>query len=115
GGLIGIILLAIPSFLLIGSGQIWLAFVGLLILAILLSSMQGTMPSQLPSLFFTEVRFGALAITYNVSTSIFGGTAPLLVSWLIAATSSNMIPAYYMMFASVIGIFVVSKFVKNTS
>ncbi|WP_245799203.1 MFS transporter [Virgibacillus siamensis] len=115
GGLIGIILLAIPAFLLIGSGTNWMVFAGLLILAIFLSSMQGTMPSQLPSLFFTEVRYGALAITYNISTSVFGGTAPLLVSWLIAQTSNNMIPAYYMMFACLIGIFVVSKYVKDTS
>src|SRR5699024_5580602 len=115
GGLIGFILLSVPSFLLIGSGNTWLVFAGLMILAILLASMQGTMPSQLPSLFFTEVRYGALAITYNVSTSIFGGTAPLLVSWLIAETSSNMIPAYYIIVACFIGIFVRTKFVKDTS
>lgn len=75
----------------------------------------GTMPSQLPSLFFTNVRYGGLAITYNISTSLFGGTAPLLVAWLVKITASNLAPAYYIIFASLIGIEVVTFFLKNTS
>src|SRR5690625_6408763 len=59
--LLGVILLAIPSFLLIGSGNNWTVFFGLMILGILLAAIKGTMSSQLPSLFFTEVRYGGLA------------------------------------------------------
>jgi MHS family proline/betaine transporter-like MFS transporter len=114
GGLIGLIVLSIPSFLLIGSGNTWLVFLGLMILAIFLASFQGTMPSLLPSLFFTEVRYGALAITYNISASLFGGTTPLVVAWLINVTTNRMVPAYYLMVACVIGI-VATYFVKETS
>ena len=114
-GLIGVILLAIPSFLFIGSGNNWLVFVGLMILAIFLASFQGTMPSLLPSLFFTNVRYGGLAITYNISTSLFGGTAPLLVSWLISVTASRLVPAYYLMLSCFIGIIVMTFFVKDAS
>jgi MHS family proline/betaine transporter-like MFS transporter len=112
---IGLVLLSIPSFSLIGSGQTWLVFLGLLILAVFSSFFQGTMPSLLPSLFFTEVRNGALAISYNISVSLFGGTTPLLVAWLIKVTSNRMIPAYYLIFASIIGIVIVTYFVKDTS
>ncbi|WP_085524349.1 MFS transporter [Tuberibacillus sp. Marseille-P3662] len=115
GGLIGLILLSIPAFLLIGSGNTLLVFFGVMLLAIFSSSFQGTMPSLLPSLFFTEVRYGALAITYNISASVFGGTTPLLVSWLINAMSNRMVPAYYLIFASLIGIMVVTYLVKDTS
>lgn len=115
GGLIGLIFLSIPAFLLIGSGNNWLIFLGLLILAVFLASFQGTMPSLLPSLFFTEVRNGSLAITYNISTSLFGGTAPLLVTWLISMTGDRLIPAYYIVFSCLIGIVVVTYFVRNTS
>jgi MHS family proline/betaine transporter-like MFS transporter len=114
GGLIGLIILSIPSFLLIGSGNTWLILLGLMILAIFLASFQGTMPSLLPSLFFTEVRYGALAITYNISASLFGGTTPLLVAWLINVTTNRLIPAYYLMVACLIGI-VATFFVKETS
>ena len=115
GCLLGVIFLSIPSFLLIGSGSNWQVFSGLLILGALLAGIKGTMTSQLPSLFFTEVRYGGLAITYNISASLFGGTAPLLISWLIGLTAIQLVPAYYMIFASVIGIVVVTLFLKNTS
>ncbi|GGH81563.1 MHS family proline/betaine transporter-like MFS transporter [Pullulanibacillus pueri] len=115
GGLIGLILLSFPSFLMIGSGNNWLVFFGLMILAVFLASFQGTMPSLLPSLFFTDVRYGALAITYNISASIFGGTAPLVIAWFISLTSSNFIPAYYLILSSLIGIGVVTFLVKDPS
>ena len=86
-----------------------------MIIAIFSSTFQGTMPSLLPALFFTDVRNAALSITYNVSASLFGGTAPLIVSWFISQTNNRMIPAYYVIFASIIGIIVVSIFIKNTS
>jgi MHS family proline/betaine transporter-like MFS transporter len=114
GGLIGLIFLSIPSLLLIGSGNNGFVFLGLMILAIFLASFQGTMPSLLPSLFFTEVRYGALAITYNISASLFGGTTPLVMAWLIQVTANRMVPAYYLMAACLIGI-VATYFVTETS
>lgn len=115
GGLIGLVLLTVPSFMLIGSGNTILVFLGLLILAVFSSSFQGTMPAFLPSLFFTNVRNGALAITYNISASLFGGTTPLIVSWLISVTMDRLVPAYYVIFASIVGIIVVTIFLKETS
>lgn len=114
-GISGMIILSVPSFLLIGSGNNWLVFLGLMILGALLASFQGVMPSLLPSLFFTEVRYGSLAVTYNIATSLFGGTAPLVVSWLISVTASRLVPAYYIVFASIIGIIIVACFVAETS
>ena len=113
--LIGIVVLSIPAFMLIETGSNLLVFFGLLIIAVLLSALQGTMPSQLPSLFFTEVRYSGLSITYNVSASLFGGTAPLLIAWLINITATTFAPAFYLMFAAIVGIIVVSIFVENTS
>lgn len=110
----GIILLSIPSFLLIESGSTLLVFLGLLILGALLASIKATMTSTLPSLFFTEVRYGGLAVTYNISASLFGGTAPFLISWLVTTTGSQLVPAYYVMFASIFGIVIVTLFLKNT-
>lgn len=114
-GLVGLILLTIPAFQLIGQGHSLLVFLGLMIIAIFSSTFQGTMPSLLPSLFFTDVRNAALSITYNVSASLFGGTAPLIVSWLISQTNNPMIPAYYVIFSALVGIVVVSIFIENTS
>ncbi|MBB6678499.1 MFS transporter [Cohnella lubricantis] len=115
GGLIGLVLLSLPAFLWIGSGNNGQVFAGLLVLAVFLASFQGTMPSLLPALFFTDVRYGALAITYNVSASLFGGTTPLVMAWLISLTGNNLIPAYFLIGASIIGFAVVTKRVTETS
>jgi len=114
GGLIGLILLSIPSFTMIGSGSNLQVFFGLMILASLLAAFLGTMPSLLPSLFFTEVRYGALAITYNISASLFGGTTPLIMAWMIKVTENRMVPAYYLMATCLIGV-VAMTFVKETA
>jgi MFS transporter, MHS family, proline/betaine transporter len=99
----------------IGNGNNYTVFFGLLLLGALLAAFQGTLPATLPSLFFTKVRYGSLAITYNISTSLFGGTTPLIVSWLISITKNSMIPAYYLMAVCLFGLIIVAFFVKETA
>lgn len=102
-GCIGTFLLAWPCFMLIQQGTHLSIFVGLMILAALLNCFTSTMPSTLPALFPTSIRYGALAIAFNVSVSVFGGTTPLVTAWLIDVTNNLMMPAIYMMGAAAIG------------
>jgi MFS transporter, MHS family, proline/betaine transporter len=115
GALIGVIVLSVPAFMMIGNGNNYMVFFGLLLLGALLAAFQGTLPATLPSLFFTKVRYGSLAITYNISTSLFGGTTPLIVSWLISITKNSMIPAYYLMAVCLFGLIIVAFCVKETA
>lgn len=115
GALLGVVLLSIPAFKMISAGNNVTAFLGLLILGALLACFQGTLPATLPSLFFTKVRYGSLAITYNISTSLFGGTTPLVIAWLVGITGNIMIPAYYLMIACTIGLVIFGFFVKETA
>lgn len=115
GALIGIIILSIPAFMMMKTGNDFITFLGLFFLGSMLACFQGTLPATLPSLFFTKVRFGSLAITYNISVSLFGGTTALIVASLVGATNNSMIPAYYLMAASVIGLIIVVFFVKETA
>ena len=46
--------------------------------------------------FPTRVRYTASALCYNVSYTIFGGTAPLVGTWLIERTGNNLSPAIYL-------------------
>jgi MFS transporter, MHS family, proline/betaine transporter len=116
GALIGVIVLSVPAFIMISNeNNYYMVFFGLLLLGTLLAALQGTLPATLPSLFFTKVRYGSLAITYNISTSLFGGTTPLIVSWLISITKNNMIPAYYLMAVCLFGLVIVAFFVKETA
>ncbi|AIA30041.1 MFS transporter [Leptospirillum ferriphilum] len=114
GALVSLLVWTIPAFLLVQNGQNTIVFAGLVLLGAHLAAFEGTMTSTLPSLFFTEVRYGALAITYNFSTSVFGGTTPLVLSLLVRQFHDRLIPAYFLMGAAMIGL-AVSVFVKETA
>ncbi|MCQ0005436.1 MFS transporter [Actinomadura madurae] len=62
-----------------------------------------------PAMFPTRVRYGAFAIGYNISTSLFGGTAAVLIGSLIDVTGSNYIPAYYLMIAALVALVPILK------
>jgi MHS family proline/betaine transporter-like MFS transporter len=73
-----------------------------------------TISATFPAMFPTHVRFAGFAIAYNVSTSLFGGTAPAVNSWLIGATGDALMPAYVMMAACVVGAIALS-FTRETA
>jgi len=62
------------------------------------------MPATLPAIFRTNVRNGGFTISYNVSTALFGGTAPFLITWLISVTGNHYVPAFYLMAAAAIAL-----------
>ena len=71
--------------------------------------MQGSGPGLLAGLFPVEVRSTGMAIAYNVGVTVFGGFAPLTVTWLIDTTGSKLVPAYYIIAAGVLSIVVVAS------
>nr|WP_314468781.1 glycine betaine/L-proline transporter ProP [uncultured Novosphingobium sp.] len=104
GACVALMVLSIPSMLLIGSGNDWLIFLGLMTLGLALVCFTSSMPSTLPALFYTPVRYSGLSIAFNLSVSLFGGTTPLVTAWLVSRTGDPLIPAYYLMGAAAIGI-----------
>ncbi|MFH8973976.1 glycine betaine/L-proline transporter ProP [Streptomyces sp. NPDC017890] len=102
-GCAGFLLLSVPALLLIREGSLLAVGLGMAALGLLLVCFTASMPSALPALFPTRVRYGSLSIGFNVSVSLFGGTTPLVVTALIGATGDMMMPAYYMMAAAVVG------------
>lgn len=113
-GSVALIVLAIPAFLFIRQGGILMPAVGCAILGLLLVCFAGTSASTLPALFPTRIRYGALSIAFNISVSLFGGTTPLVASALVEATGNDMLPAYYLMVAGVIGL-VATFFLHETA
>jgi len=107
-------MLAVPCMLLVGTGNdVWI-FTGLMLLGVALVCFTSTMPSTLPALFYTPVRYSALSIAFNVSVSLFGGTTPLVTAWLVERTGDPLVPAYYLMGAAVVGI-ITMLFVTETA
>ncbi|GAA2929143.1 glycine betaine/L-proline transporter ProP [Streptomyces enissocaesilis] len=102
-GCAGFLALSVPALLLIRQGSLLAIALGMSALGLLLVCFTSSMPSALPALFPTRVRYGSLSIGFNISVSLFGGTTPLVVTALIGATGDLMMPAYYMMAAAVVG------------
>jgi len=103
-GCVLLILFSIPAFMLLQTKSLALVYVALGGLLISQLLFEGAMGATLVSLFPTAIRFSALALSYNVSVSLFGGTAPLINTWLIAKFSDPVIPAYYLIGAGVVGL-----------
>ncbi|GAA2255994.1 MULTISPECIES: glycine betaine/L-proline transporter ProP [Streptomyces] len=112
-GCAGFLLLSVPALLLIREGSLLAVALGMGALGLLLVCFTASMPSALPALFPTKVRYGSLSIGFNVSVSLFGGTTPLVVTALIGATGNMMMPAYYMMAAAVVGGFAVWRMAES--
>jgi MFS transporter, MHS family, proline/betaine transporter len=75
------------------------ALVGLLIAACL-----GPIPAMLSDIFPTATRGTGLALSYNFSVTLFGGFAPLIVTWMIAFTGNKMAPSFYVMATAIVSI-----------
>ncbi|MYS13640.1 MFS transporter, partial [Streptomyces sp. SID4982] len=103
-GMLGFFFLSVPAFLLIRQGSVVLIAVGLLMMGLSLVAMLGTMSAALPAIFPTQVRYGSLSVAYNLATSIFGGTTPLVITYLISVFHTNLMPAYYATAAAVVGV-----------
>ena len=110
--LVGLFVAAIPMFMLMANGFIW-ALIGLAVLGVLYIPQISTISATFPAMFPGPVRFAGFAISYNVSTAIFGGTAPSANEAIIGATGNTIVPAYFVMGACVIG-FIATIFMKET-
>lgn len=101
--LIGLLLLVAPLYVLMGTGLAG-ACVGFILLGLLYVPQLATISATFPAMFPTSVRFAGFASAYNISTSIFGGTAPAVSSGLITLTGNELMPAFYMMATCVVGL-----------
>ena len=98
----GLFVAVVPLYMLMATGFVG-AVVGFAILGLLYVPQLATISAMFPAMFPTHVRFAGFAIAYNVSTSVFGGTAPAFNSLLIDATGNELVPAYVMMAACAVG------------
>lgn len=103
----------IPLFWIITStSNMMTIFCAQLVFAIAAGGYFGPTAAMMVEAFPTTIRFSAIAVTTNISGPLFGGTAPVLVTYMINQLDTNMVPAYYLTgaaFASLIAL----KFVRE--
>lgn len=91
-----IALAAYPLFVLVNHATFASALTAQLIFAVLLSIFMGPIPVTLAEMFPVQVRYSGMAMGYNISLSLFGGTAPFIATWLISSFKSINVVAYYL-------------------
>ena len=85
-----------PLFKYIDTGTAAATAIALAVFAILNALLQGAMPVAMADLFPTRLRYSAMAIGYNITLALFGGTAPLVATWMIKTTGDLAAPAWYL-------------------
>ncbi len=59
----------------------------------------GPAPTALAEQFPVQVRSTGVSVAYNVAVMVFGGFAPLIVTWLTQVLGTPVAPAFYVLFA----------------
>jgi MHS family proline/betaine transporter-like MFS transporter len=98
------IVLIIPAFAVMQIGEMWAVMVALFMVALPAGFYIACLASTLPALFPTASRYGAMGLTFNLGVSLFGGTTPLFAQALIDVTGNSYMPAFYIMFFSVVAL-----------
>jgi MHS family proline/betaine transporter-like MFS transporter len=112
-GSVSLIVLGLPSVWLLREGLTG-QIIGLLIMGGSLVCFAAVAPSTLPALFPTLIRYGGLAVTFNVAVSLFAGTAPTIIEAAVTTTGNLDWPGYYLVAAGVIGVLSV-YFIKESA
>ncbi|MEU9347725.1 MFS transporter [Streptomyces sp. NPDC048278] len=94
GSAVAMAVVSYPMFRLITTGQFGLACIGTIVLAVAFSGHAAVVHTALAEMFPTSVRYSAYSIGFSISTIIFGGSAPLVMTELIKSTGSNLVPAF---------------------
>jgi MHS family proline/betaine transporter-like MFS transporter len=115
---IAAVVLAWPMFaLLVANPTVWGLTVVEVVLGVIMALYFGPLPALLSELFPTAIRTTGLSVSYNLGVTLFGGFAPLVLTWLIDKTGSLLSPSvYYIAIAllSLVGLFVArSRFVTR--
>ncbi|WP_368543348.1 MFS transporter [Enterobacter soli] len=101
-GCAGLILFSWPAMVLMARGDMASAVLAMVILGVCIAAFDGASNAAMAELFPTRVRFGGMAIAWNLAVAFFGGITPWFSAYLIATTGNPFSPAWYVMGAALI-------------
>ncbi|MEU9113972.1 MFS transporter [Streptomyces sp. NPDC048483] len=103
-GAIGLLLWAVPMFLLIDTASlVWMA-VATFVCSCFLSIMYGPQAALFAELFTPEMRYTGASLGYQISAILGGGLAPFLMVLLLEASGTSMSVSAYIMVLAVIAL-----------
>ncbi len=112
--LIGFVIFTYPLFALMFNNTFYAVLSAMLAFAVLEAMFQAVMPALMTEMFPARVRYTGLSVSYNISLAIFGGTTPLISTWLIKISGGDVwMPAYYLISTCLVAI-ITTFFIPET-
>jgi len=102
GAALGVVAFAWPLFALVHSGVGVLVWFGQFGFTVLVAAYLSVLPVLMAEAFPARMRCSAVSLAYNVPMALFGGTAPMVATFLINRDHDDFSPAYYLMAAGLI-------------
>jgi len=96
----GLLFFSYPLFSLLAQGEFALCLAAQCIFAALLATLVAPLYALLVELFKTRARYTALSLGFNIATALFGGSAPLLATYLVQQTGNAHSPGLYLMLSA---------------
>jgi MHS family proline/betaine transporter-like MFS transporter len=99
---LGFIFLSYPIFWMLKTGSYPIILASQLIFAVFMGFFWGAVPTIIAELFPVRTRNTSVSVGYTWSTSLFGGTAPMVATWLSMVTGSALAPGLYLIATSIL-------------
>jgi MHS family proline/betaine transporter-like MFS transporter len=113
-GVIGLIIWSAPAFLLMSTGNPFLAFFGLAVFSLFVACCAVMNNVLLVEVFPASVRSTGSAIGYNIAYALLAGPGPLIAASLVAATGLLVSPAFYVIAVAILALAVLWPMLKET-
>jgi MHS family proline/betaine transporter-like MFS transporter len=111
-GAIGNLLFAWPLWLLMHQNTLVVVFLGQLGFAAFNAIGWALSITVLSEMVPTRVRCSAVALSYNICMAAFGGTTPIIATYLVNRTGDDFAPVYYVMAATLVSLPVILRLPK---
>ncbi|MGM1028948.1 MAG: MFS transporter [Actinomycetota bacterium] len=113
---IATIVLVVPYYLVLNTGEAWAIFAATIgAFGLLWGSVNAILGTLIAESFSPEVRYTGATLGYQVGAAIFGGTAPLIAAWLLEMSGGQWWPiAVYVAICASISV-LASFFVKRVA
>lgn len=108
-GAVGFIVFTYPTLMLMSAGNFVAAAGSMIILGVFMAAFDGASSAAMAELFPTNIRYGSMAIAYNLAVAFFGGVTPYFATFLITSTGNRFAPAFYVMAAALISLVAVLR------
>lgn len=100
----------VPVFLVMESHAFWQVMAMQVVLGLILGCYLGPLAALLVELFPTSIRYTGMSLSYNFTAALFGGTVPMLCTWILREYNEPLYIAGYVILCNILSIAALSSY-----